>query len=58
MDLVHVLLPIDADRLLAIVPVYRRPFRLLPYGINPKLTDDEMTILRRLGLPLPCHFSL
>ncbi|KAI3837960.1 hypothetical protein MKX03_037027, partial [Papaver bracteatum] len=58
MDLVHVLLPIDVDLLPAIVPVYRRPFRLLTYGINPKLTDDEMTILRRLGLPLPCHFSL
>ncbi|KAI3954068.1 hypothetical protein MKW98_017892 [Papaver atlanticum] len=51
-------LPIDADLLPAIVPGYRRPFRLLPYGIKPKLTDDEMTILRRLGRPLPCHFAL
>ncbi|KAI3976338.1 hypothetical protein MKX01_021880 [Papaver californicum] len=51
-------LPIDADLLPAIVPGYRRPFRLLPYGIKPKLTDDEMTILRRLGRPLPCHIAL
>ncbi|MCL7022289.1 hypothetical protein MKW94_006752 [Papaver nudicaule] len=51
-------LPIDADLLPATVPGYRRPFRLLPYGIKPKLTDDEMTTLRRLGRPLPCHFAL
>ncbi|XP_075501213.1 CRM-domain containing factor CFM2, chloroplastic isoform X2 [Primulina tabacum] len=51
-------LPVDADLLPAIVPGYRRPFRLLPYGVKPKLTNDEMTTLRRLGLPLPCHFAL
>lgn len=51
-------LPVDADLLPAIVPGYRRPFRLLPYGVKPKLTNDEMTILRRLGRPLPCHFAL
>lgn len=51
-------LPIDADLLPAVVPGYRRPFRLLPYGVKPKLTDDEMTVLRRLGRPLPCHFAL
>lgn len=51
-------LPVDADLLPAIVPGYRRPFRLLPYGVKPKLTNDEMTTLRRLGLPLPCHFVL
>ncbi|KAF3796592.1 CRM-domain containing factor [Nymphaea thermarum] len=51
-------LPIDADLLPAVIPVYRRPFRLLPYGIKPKLTDREMTILRRLSRPLPCHFAL
>lgn len=50
--------PIDADLLPAIVPGYRRPFRLLPYGVLPKLTNDEMTTLRRLGRPLPCHFAL
>ncbi|KAK4346334.1 hypothetical protein RND71_032673 [Anisodus tanguticus] len=51
-------LPIDADLLPAIVPWYKRPFRLLPYGVKPKLTNDEMTTLRRLGRPLPCHFAL
>ncbi|KAF3444703.1 hypothetical protein FNV43_RR14396 [Rhamnella rubrinervis] len=51
-------LPVDADLLPAVVPGYRRPFRLLPYGVKSKLTNDEMTVLRRLGRPLPCHFAL
>lgn len=51
-------LPIDADLLPAVVPGFRKPFRLLPYGVKPKLTNDEMTVLRRLGRPLPCHFAL
>ncbi|CAM8980587.1 unnamed protein product [Rhodiola kirilowii] len=50
--------PVDADLLPAIVPGYRKPFRLLPYGVYPKLTNDEMTTLRRLGRPIPCHFAL
>lgn len=51
-------LPVDADLLPAVVPGFRKPFRLLPFGIKPKLTDQEMTILKRLGRPLPCHFAL
>lgn len=51
-------LPVDADLLPAVVPGYRKPFRLLPYGMKPKLTNDEMTSLRRLSRPLPCHFAL
>ncbi|XP_020110638.1 CRM-domain containing factor CFM2, chloroplastic isoform X1 [Ananas comosus] len=51
-------LPVDADLLPPIVPGFRKPFRLLSFGIKPKLTDREMTILRRLGRPLPCHFAL
>ncbi|KAL7100771.1 hypothetical protein ACP275_08G015800 [Erythranthe tilingii] len=51
-------LPVDADLLPAVVPGYKRPFRLLPYGVNHKLTNDEMTTLRRLGRPLPIHFAL
>lgn len=51
-------LPVDGDLLPAVIPGYRRPFRLLPYGIKPKLTNDEMTTLKRLGRPLPCHFAL
>ena len=51
-------LPVDADLLPAIVPGYRKPFRLLPYGVKCILTNDELTILKRLGGPLPCHFVL
>ncbi|XP_027924229.1 CRM-domain containing factor CFM2, chloroplastic-like isoform X2 [Vigna unguiculata] len=51
-------LPVDADLLPAVIPGYRKPFRLLPYGVKPKLTDDEMTTMRRLGKHLPCHFAL
>ncbi|KAL9366961.1 hypothetical protein Peur_038160 [Populus x canadensis] len=51
-------LPVDADLLPAVVSGYRRPFRLLPYGVSPTLTNDEMTTLKRLGRPLPCHFAL
>ncbi|XP_073117745.1 CRM-domain containing factor CFM2, chloroplastic isoform X2 [Elaeis guineensis] len=51
-------LPVDADLLPAIIPGFRKPFRLLPFGIKPKLTDREMTTLRRLSRHLPCHFAL
>uniref|UniRef100_A0ACD5UQF3 Uncharacterized protein n=1 Tax=Avena sativa TaxID=4498 RepID=A0ACD5UQF3_AVESA len=51
-------LPVDADLLPAIVPGFRRPFRLLPSGVPAKLTDREMTILRRLARPLPYHYAL
>ncbi|XP_011047274.1 PREDICTED: chloroplastic group IIA intron splicing facilitator CRS1, chloroplastic [Populus euphratica] len=51
-------LPVDADLLPAVVSGYRRPFRLLPYGVSPTLTNDEMTTLKRLSRPLPCHFAL
>ncbi|KAK1397733.1 CRM-domain containing factor CFM2, chloroplastic [Heracleum sosnowskyi] len=51
-------LPVDADLLPAVVSGYRKPFRLLPYGVKPILTNDEMTTLKRLGRPLPCHFAL
>ncbi|KAL1538610.1 CRM-domain containing factor CFM2, chloroplastic [Salvia divinorum] len=54
----HDPLPVDADLLPAVIPGYRRPFRLLPYGVKPKLTNDEMTTLRRLGRHLPIHFAL
>ncbi|WMV35472.1 hypothetical protein MTR67_028857, partial [Solanum verrucosum] len=42
-------LPINTDLLLAIVAGYNRPLRLHPYGVKPKLTNDEMITLRRLG---------
>ncbi|KAJ4826434.1 hypothetical protein Tsubulata_013625 [Turnera subulata] len=51
-------LPVDADLLPAVVPGFRPPFRLLPYGVKPILTNDEVNTLKRLGRPLPCHFAL
>ncbi|KAK7316395.1 hypothetical protein VNO77_35408 [Canavalia gladiata] len=51
-------LPVDADLLPPVIHGYRKPFRLLPYGVKSKLTNDEMTTLKRLGRPLPCHFAL
>ncbi|KAG0482517.1 hypothetical protein HPP92_010601 [Vanilla planifolia] len=51
-------LPVDGDLLPEIIPGLRKPFRLLPFGIKPKLTDRELTILRRLSRHLPCHFAL
>ncbi|KAL5080124.1 hypothetical protein RYX36_008545 [Vicia faba] len=50
--------PVDADLLPAVIPGFRHPFRLLPYGVKSNLTDDEFNTLKRLGRPLPCHFAL
>lgn len=50
--------PVDADLLPGVVIGFRKPFRILPFGIKQNLTDSEMTTLRRLGKPLPCHFAL
>ncbi|XP_078165845.1 CRM family member 2 isoform X2 [Carex rostrata] len=50
--------PIDADLLPGVVIGFRKPFRILPFGIKQNLTDSEMTTLRRLGRPLPCHFAI
>ncbi|XP_028554758.1 CRM-domain containing factor CFM2, chloroplastic isoform X2 [Dendrobium catenatum] len=51
-------LPVDGDLLPAIVPGFRKPFRLLPFGLRPQLKDRESTILRRLSRHVPCHFAL
>ncbi|PIN02731.1 Poly(A)-specific exoribonuclease PARN [Handroanthus impetiginosus] len=50
--------PVDADLLPAVVPGYKTPFRLLPYGTRPTLRDKEMTYLRRTARTLPPHFAL
>ncbi|MCO5609410.1 hypothetical protein L7F22_063636 [Adiantum nelumboides] len=50
--------PIDADLLPATIPNYRPPFRLMPYGIKPRISDLELTNLRRLARPLAPHFVL
>ncbi|CAI5964290.1 unnamed protein product [Closterium sp. NIES-65] len=52
--------PVDADQLLggAAAAGYRAPFRLVPYGVSSKLSNDEMTRLRHLARKLPPHFML
>ncbi|QCD80287.1 RNA-binding [Vigna unguiculata] len=51
-------LPVDADLLPAVVPGYKTPFRLLPYGLRPCLTNREMTNFRRLARTTAPHFAL
>ncbi|KAJ1379536.1 YhbY-like superfamily, partial [Sesbania bispinosa] len=52
------ILPVDADLLPPTVPGYKTPFRLLPTGMRPRLTNAEMTNMRKLAKSLPCHFAL
>lgn len=52
------ILPVDADLLPQTIPGFRTPFRLLPTGMRPRLTNSEMTNLRKLAKSLPCHFAL
>lgn len=51
-------LPVDADLLPEKVPGYKTPFRLLPTGMRSRLTNAEVTNLRKLAKSLPCHFAL
>ncbi|CAN0901292.1 CRM-domain containing factor CFM3, chloroplastic/mitochondrial [Linum grandiflorum] len=51
-------LPVDADLLPAVVPGYKPPFRLLPYGVKHCLRDKETTNFRRLARTTPPHFAL
>lgn len=51
-------LPVDADLLPEVVPGFTTPFRLCPPRVRQKLTDDELTYLRKLAHPLPTHFAL
>ncbi|XP_021292060.1 CRM-domain containing factor CFM3, chloroplastic/mitochondrial [Herrania umbratica] len=51
-------LPVDADLLPQKIPGYKTPFRLLPTGMRPRLTNAEMTNLRKLAKSIPCHFAL
>lgn len=51
-------LPVDADLLPPHIPGYKTPFRLLPTGMRSRLTNAEMTSLRKLAKSLPCHFAL
>ena len=51
-------IPIDGDLLPPEVPNYRPPFRLLPFGVRGRLSDAELTNLRRLARPIAPHFVL
>lgn len=51
-------LPVDADLLPQKIPGYKTPFRLLPAGMRSRLTNNELTNLRKLAKSLPCHFAL
>lgn len=51
-------LPVDADLLPGIVPGYKPPFRILPYGVKPSIGQKDGTALRRLARTLPPHFAL
>ncbi|KAA8523255.1 hypothetical protein F0562_009678 [Nyssa sinensis] len=51
-------LPVDADLLPSVVPAYKPPFRILPYGIRHGLRDREMTFFRRTARTMPPHFAL
>ncbi|KAJ8452113.1 hypothetical protein Cgig2_016694 [Carnegiea gigantea] len=51
-------LPVDADLLPPLVPGYKTPFRLLPYGMRHSLRDQETTHFRRLARNTPPHFAL
>ncbi|XP_072995307.1 CRM-domain containing factor CFM3, chloroplastic/mitochondrial [Typha latifolia] len=52
------ILPVDADLLPQTIPGYKTPFRVLPTGMRPRLTNAEMTNLRKLARALPSHFAL
>ncbi|PIA63604.1 hypothetical protein AQUCO_00201151v1 [Aquilegia coerulea] len=51
-------LPIDADLLPPTIPGYKTPFRSLPTGMRSRLTNAEMTNLRKVAKTLPSHFAL
>lgn len=52
------ILPVDADLLPRIVSGYKTPLRLIPTGMRPRLTNEELTNMRKLAKSLPCHFAL
>ncbi|KAF3338153.1 chloroplastic group IIA intron splicing facilitator CRS1 [Carex littledalei] len=51
-------LPVDADLLPGVVPGYKPPFRILPYGLRSSLGLKDSTSLKRLARTLPPHFAL
>lgn len=51
-------LPVDADLLPEVIPGFNPPLRMCPLNERSKITDDELTYLRKLAHPLPTHFVL
>lgn len=51
-------LPVDADLLPEVVHEFRPPFRRSLSHARSKLTDNELTYLRKLAHSLPTHFVL
>ncbi|KAI3979815.1 hypothetical protein MKX01_013910, partial [Papaver californicum] len=51
-------LPVDADLLPDVVPGYKPPYRILPYGVRSNLGLKEGTALRRLARVLSPHFAV
>ncbi|XP_024525151.1 CRM-domain containing factor CFM2, chloroplastic [Selaginella moellendorffii] len=50
--------PVDGDKLPAIDHNFKSPYRLLPYGMEPKLSDREFTNLVRLARQMPPQFVI
>ncbi|GMH16190.1 hypothetical protein Nepgr_018031 [Nepenthes gracilis] len=50
--------PVDGDLLPQTIPGFKPPLRLLPTGMRARLTNAELTNLRKLAKSLPCHFAL
>lgn len=51
-------LPVDADLLPQTISGFKTPLRLVPTGMRSRLTNAEMTDLRKLARKLPSHFAL
>ncbi|KAM1114342.1 hypothetical protein TB2_046978 [Malus domestica] len=54
----HKPLPVDADLLPEVVPGFKAPIRRCPPNTRSRLTDDELTNLRKSARSLPTHFVL
>ncbi|KAG0553644.1 hypothetical protein KC19_12G027600 [Ceratodon purpureus] len=50
--------PVDGDLLLPPNSGFKSPFRRLPYGVRPRLTNFEMTEMRHLARKLPPDFVI
>ncbi|KAH7437028.1 hypothetical protein KP509_05G053300 [Ceratopteris richardii] len=50
--------PVDADLLPSTIPNYTPPYRVLPFGMRPSISNTLATHLRRLSQPLAPHFVI